>query len=512
MAEAMAILQIGKTDLTAGLSRPTLAASYCKTVDLPVFLAGQKNPKKLSYDYVLLTDDGLDSALLARQIRDWPAYRVLYTGSFGTFSPAVQAALHDRGAFFLEEEEKAALADRIEGDLYQGQVGFATRFSEDQFEPADNYAWHWQRAGRFQSKVSGDFGKDYQQIGTLKTFPGDFQPGQENLIYLDYESTGDVEVALSYVFFQNGGLQSLKLFENPDAKHLPTVRAPKDYQDYQIIVLAKGLGELTLKNLHQRKSRHGLGYFLPAGERLLTRNGEEVHAYFNPGQKKGPLVVCFAGTRLHVEGFEMMGPLDDLGYPYLLFTDTRAQGGAFMVGDADFEELVMARIAEAENVLGEKEEKTIFTGYSMGSYPAMYYAAKMKGQHFVIAKPIVHLGSFTGNGAFAHQGVNRDWPLDVRLVLTGRLDMQDNEALNQKLWSAFESVDWSTVQIDLFNMTQDDYDQGAAADLVDYWKTHGDQVGLKEETGFHEEKIDQMVAFLKKAIRKQAKEQEGGFY
>ncbi|MCK8617222.1 accessory Sec system protein Asp2 [Fructobacillus sp. M158] len=512
MAESMAILQIGQSDLTKEMGNASgITFSYCKTIDLPVFLAGQKNPNDLSADYVLLTDEGLDSALLARQIREWPAYSVLYTGAFGSFSPAIQAALTDRGAFHLPEKEAKEVAALIATDFYRGQVGFATRFSEEQFEPEDNYAWRWQRAGRFQTTVSGDFGDTYQQIGTLKTFPGDFQSGQENLLYLDYEASENVDVALSFVFFQNGGLQSLKLFENPDATNLPTVRAPKRYQDYQIIVLAKGAGELTLKNLHQRKSRHGYGYFLPGGERLLTMAGEELHAYFNPGQKKGPLVVCFAGTRLHVEGFEMMGPLNESGLPYLLFTDTRAQGGAFMVGQADFENLVMARIREAQTVLGLSENQVIFTGYSMGSYPAVYYGAQMQAEHFVLAKPIVHLGQFTANGTFAHQGKNRDWPLDVRMVLTGRLDQADTPLLDKKLWQVTDQADWQNVFVNLFSMRRDDYDPTASADLTDYLKRHGAQVRSQEEDGFHEEKIDQMVAFLTKAINRQAKEQ-GGFY
>lgn len=510
MAQTMSILQIGGTDWTNQVADYPLDWTYCQNIDLPVLLARQKSPSDLTFNYVLLTDSILDSGVLARQIQEWPAYRVLYLGELQDFAPAVQAALIKRRAFSLNEQTAESVAEKILRDFYQGQAGFATRFSENQFLPENNYAWHWRRAGRFETTVTGDFGENFQQIGTLKTFPGDFQPSQENLLYADYSTTGNVELALSFVFFQNGGLQQLKLFQNPDAKNLPMVRAPKDYQDYQIMVLAKGNGSLTLRNLHQRKSRHGVGYFIPGGERLLTADGQEIHSYFNPGCRKGPLVVAFAGTRLHVEGFEMMGPLNELGYPYLLFTDTRAQGGAFMVGSEEFEQLVMARIAEAELQLGQEAENTIFTGYSMGSYPAMYYAGKKKGRHLAIAKPIINLGSFTAKGNFAHQGINHDWPIDIRQVLTGRLDERDTGRLNQKLWSALDQLNWAKTQIDLYTMQQDEYDGESLPQFLDYLEEKQAKVHHVKVPGRHEDKIAVMIDFLQKSIDKQAQQQMGG--
>lgn len=512
MAKQIAILQIGATDWTEQVKDEPVDWTFCQGIDLPVLLARQEQPKKLEADYVLLTDPTLDSVILARQIRDWPAYRVIYLGDFSSFSPVVQQALADRGAFYFEEQTTESVVNRILSDLFKGQVGFASRFSEKQFIPENNWAWHWQRAGRFDTRVSGDFGEDFQQIGTLKTFQTDFQPGQENLIYADYSTTGTAELALAFVFYQNGGLQQLKLFQNPDIRQMPMVRAPKQYLDYQILVLAKGNGELTLRNLHQRKSRHGLGYFLPGSERLLTEDNQEVNCYFNPGTKKGPLVVAFAGARLHVEGFEMMGQLDHLGYPYLLFTDTRAAGGAFMVGSQAFENLVIARINEAQMTLKQEAVDTIFVGYSMGSYPAMYYAGRCQSQHIVIAKPIINIGRFTQNGALAHQGENYDWPLDVRQVLTGRLDLQDSQQLDEKLWSSLANVDWPKARVDLFTMLADEYDGGSLGELLTYFNERGAKIRHQEVPGHHDEKIKEMLTFIEEAIQKQGQEERGLFY
>lgn len=512
MVQRTAILQIGTTDWSNQIKDESVDWTFCQGMDLPVLLARQERPKELEADYVLLTDSTLDSVILARQIRDWPAYRVIYLGEFANFSPVVQQALTDRGAFHFEEQTPELVLARIQRDLFRGQSGFASRFSETQFLPETNWAWHLRRSGRFETRLSGDFGNDFQQIATLKTYQTDFQPGQENLIYADYSTSGSVELALAFVFYQNGGLQQLKLFENPDPVKLPMVRAPKQYLDYQIIVMAKGRGELTLRNLHQRRSRHGLGYFLPGSERLLTKDRQEVNTYFNPGTRKGPLVVAFAGTRLHVEGFEMMGQLDKLGYPYLLFTDTRAAGGAFMVGSRSFEDLVIARIREAQMVLRQKADETVFVGYSMGSYPAMYYAGRCQSQHLVIAKPIINLGSFTENGAFAHQGKDHDWPLDVRQVLTGRLDRMDTPKLNQKLWQALDGINWRDTRVDLFSMMEDEYDGASLNELLAYLKKQGANLRHQETPGHHEDKIDEMLQFIEEAIQKQSKEERGLFY
>ncbi|MBS9338463.1 accessory Sec system protein Asp2 [Fructobacillus sp. M2-14] len=505
MAKTLSVLQIGSTDWTEEAADSNIDWRFWDKNELPVFLAKQKDPDALTSSYVLLTDEEIDSNLLAKQVQAWPAHRVLYTGDATRFSPKMQNALVERYAISLKEKEPTDVFFRIEQDLFLGQIGFPTRFSEDQFIPQNNYALHQKRTGRFCYEIEGDFGDSYQQIGTLRTFPGDLSAGQENLLYADYEKEGDVSLAFSFIFFKNGGLQQMKLFENPDKELLPAVRAPKDYLDYQILVLAKGKGKLTLKNLHQRRSRHGLGHFLPGGKRMLTTDGEEVLSYFNPGTKKGPLVVAFAGTRLHVEGFEMMGSLNELGYPYLLFTDTRAQGGAFMVGQQSFENLVESRIREAQLMAGLTSEETIFTGYSMGSYPAMYYASLLNAEKLVIGKPIINLGKFTGRPEFAHHGMNHDWTLDLRYVLTGRLDEEDNQFLDQKLWKNFQENNFRPKQVACFAMIHDEYDGSSLPQLEDYFKEVGSRYDKHEEVGHHEEKVPEMLAYIKKAIKKQAK-------
>ncbi|GAP00113.1 accessory Sec system protein Asp2 [Fructobacillus ficulneus] len=507
----LSVLQIGAEDWSNQIETAEIDWHYSSSIDLPVLLAQQADPSFLAYTYVVLTDLVINSNLLAQLVTEWPAYRVVYLGQASNFNQNLQEALEKRGAFHFDETTPGAVSHRLLLDLYIGQVGFPTRFSETQFIPEIQADWHFKRTGRFSTEVTGDFGEEFRQIGTLKTFPGDYQPGQENLIYCDYQAEGSAELALNFVFFQNGRLQQMQVLQKPDVKRLSTIKAPATYQDYQILVLAKGQGKLNLHNVHQRRSRHGLGYFLPAGDRDLTTDGQEVLSYFNPGTKSGPLVVMFAGSRLHIEGFEMMGPLDELGYPYLLFADARGQGGAFMVGNDEYETLVMQKIKAAQDQLNLTKYESIFAGYSMGSYPAMYYAGKMGVNHLILAKPIIQLGTFTEQGDFAHQGINRDWPLDTRYIFTGHLDKSETAVLDKKLWQSLDQVNWQDSELSLFTMDQDDYDGRSLPLLTQYLKQH--QVDYHHESlpGLHEEQIDQMVYFLKNEIVKQAKiiNQEG---
>ncbi|MDF7626934.1 accessory Sec system protein Asp2 [Lactobacillaceae bacterium L1_55_11] len=492
----ISILQVGSSDWTDQVQLPGLTWQYVDNFHLPELLAQQRDPYQLEQNYVLLTDLTLDSVLLAHQIEEWPPYRVIYLADWQDIDPEMQDALSVRRAFHFEVDQPQMVAQRILRDLYMGQVGFPTRFSESQFMPHDDYRWHLSRHGRFSTKFHGDFGDTWRQLGTLKTFPGDFGPGQTNLISLDYDVSGSAEVALELVFFSNGRLQQLQYITGNGLTDMTSIVAPDQYQDYQIIVLGRGEGEIDLHAVHQRRSRHGLGLFLPGGQRQLTSDGQEVLSYFNPGTRPGPLVVLFAGTRLHIEGFEMMGPLDKTGLPYLLFTDSRTQGGVFDIGSPEYEELVVKTIQRTMASLGLTGDQVIMAGYSMGSYPALYYAPVIKPAAVVAAKPILNLGTFTEDPEFPHNGVNQDWTLDVRRFLTGRMDKADTPALNKKLWDRLADMDWSNTQLALFTMEQDEYDGASLPQLLDYAKEKGVRVDHQSQPGYHVEKINEMVEFM----------------
>lgn len=494
----ISVLQIGATDWTPQIKTTKIDWQYTTILDLPTRLALQKDPYILEQTYVVLTDNTLESLLLSSQISDWPALRTLYFAQ--NITPEFQAVLDERRAFRLPDQTPSAVAARILTDFQFEQIGFPTRFSETQFVPMPPQGTHFERQGRFSAQFHGDFGPKWQQIGVLKTFATDFSATAENVVWLDYEQSGTAEVQLQFVFYRDGQIQTRQTITGEALRQLTTVGGLQDYQDYQILVAARGRGELDLHVLHQRRSRHGFGVLMPGDDWQLTAENEEILSYFNPGDRKAPLIVNFSGIRLHVDGFEMRGPLRELGTPHLLFADMRTQGGAFQIGTERYEATIIATIRRAMATLDLKPEDVILTGYSMGSFPAMYYAADIKPHAVVAAKPIVNLGTLTASSDFPH-GYNQDWTLDVRRYLAGRMSPDDTAPLNRIFWEHIQNVDWGKIQVALLSMTDDEYDGQSLSELLAFFQSRDTPLNHQQEQGNHTAKIPEMVQFMMTSLK-----------
>jgi accessory secretory protein Asp2 len=493
----ISILQIGDADWRWLTDTQAFDWEYTRVDQLDAFLATLKKGR-LTQTYVLLTNQIQDDQHLFDYIRKWPAYRVIYLTQ--QLTDYQRHILGERRAFYFPKNDVQAVTHRISEDLFLGQIGFPTRFSESQFVPSELAIGHFKRSGRFSARFSGDFGQDWIELGYLKTFPGDLGEEKENLIWLEHDVEGETEVALKVIFFnQQHQIQQVQLIAGQQLYQLTPIGNQKQYQTYTIIVLAKGKGAVDLHAIHQRRTRHGLGHLLPGGEWQLTSEHEEILSYFNPGNRKAPLVVNFAGTRLHTDGFEMMGPLNRFGHPYLLFTDSRTQGGAFDVGSAVYEQKIVERIQSAMTELGLTHHEVILTGYSMGSYPAMYYANQIKPKAVIVAKPIINLGSFSDKMDFPHH-FNTDWPLDMRRHLMGRMNREDTQPLNDKFWQAFAQTDWSKIDVSLYTLDMDEYDGESLPQLLQAFKDRGISVTHFYDHGYHIDKIPEMIQFIESRL------------
>lgn len=488
----ISILQIGAENWAPYIT-DKLDWHHTSVLDLPTFLAMQRDPYVLEQTYVLLTDDHLESTLLSSQINEWPALRVVYFAH--EVASDFQKILDERRAFRIEENTPENVEKRIVTDMDTSQYGFSTRFSAEQFIPYVPEGIHLQRQGDFSTQFEGEFGENWQQLGTLKAGTSDFQSGRANEVWLEYNHTEKAEPALLFVFYKNGEVLTQQLIADQSLRQLTTVAPPEDYENYEILVLGKGQGTLDFYVIHQRASRHGLGHLLPGGTWQLTKENEEVLSYFNPGDRQKPLIVSFADTRLHVDGFEMQEALNRLGTPYLLFTDARVQGGAFDIGTAEYEATIIRIIKQKMKTLGLRAEDLILMGASMGSYPALYYAADLNPAAVVIAKPIVNLGTFTA-GSTISRGFDYGWRLDVRRYLSGYVRPDDNVAMNEKLWKHIENTNWTNIKVALFSMSQDEYDGQSLGQLLDFFAKHNVPVKHESEEGQHTEKLDEMVDFM----------------
>lgn len=489
----ISVLQIGAKDWTSHIHAPNINWQYTTILDLPTRLAYQKDPYVLEQTYVVLTDDILTSTLLSSQINHWPARRTIYFANQVT--PDFQTVLDERQAFMVSEKTPEAIVGYLQNDLHFEQIGFATRFSEQQFIPMPPVRIHFKREGRFSAQFIGDFGEAWQQIGTLNTSIGDLAPTVENLVWLDYTQTNTVAVKLEFVYYRDGHVQKRQAISGDALRELTAVGGLDNYQNYQILVFASGQGTLDLHVLHQRRSRHGLGLLLPGDDWQLTDEHEEVLSYFNPGNRQSPLVVNFSSMHAHADGFDMRESMNTLESPYLLFSDVRMQGGAFHIGTETYEKTIIETIRKTMKTLHLEPKDVILTGYGMGSFPAMYYAADIKPQAVVLAKPIVNIGTLTENIDFP-QAVNQDWTLDVRRFLAGRMHPDDTNGLNQIFWHHISQIDWQKISVSLMTLTQDEYDGQSLSQLLDFFSAQHTPLTHVQEVGTHMAKFPEMITFM----------------
>ena len=164
----------------------------------------------------------------------------------------------------------------------------------------------------------------------------------------------DVEIKLRLFQFYYGSIGDIKQVWEFDEEQLQDVFRIDNESDQGpvfVSILARGTGSLNIISLHDRHSRRGHGFFLPGGERLVSSKGEEVFVYFEKGDMKPPLAVYFSGYWTQ-EGFEGYYMMRGFGCPFILVTDPRSEGGAFYLGDSEFEQMITDYVTDKLDELG----------------------------------------------------------------------------------------------------------------------------------------------------------------
>ncbi|MDR2660916.1 MAG: accessory Sec system protein Asp2 [Lactobacillaceae bacterium] len=503
------MIQVGDIDLTSSIVDFENQWMHMSSEDFK--LADFNEDKEISaFHYIWISNDIIDIDL-ADVIATLPAYKIIYTGKP---TSKAQVVLDKRRAFdFSDSSEASQVINRIHNDLYFSQFGFKARFDEDGFLIDKNLQAKVQRNGRFSTVITGDFGDQFVQVGVQRRYFGDIA-ANSSYIWMEYESQGDIEVRLDIDFYNNqnatGIVKTISIPQSNLRKLNEFTPFGISYSDYQLTYYLKGKGSFEFKNIHIRRSRHGLGMLLAGGEWTNVDGVNEMLSYFNPGVKKGPLVVSFAGSRLYTDKYELMSTYESMGVPHLLFTDARTQGGAFTIGTPEYEDAVTNRIKQALDELEIDGSQLIMVGYSLGSYPALFYTGKLAElglQPAVVfaAKPIIQLGTFTAD---KNVGAAIQWNYDIRRLFTGRMDASDTQRLNNRLWETLEKADWSKTETYLFTMDRDEYDGVSLPILQEFFKKHNAKVIWEEEKGFHIEKISEMFKFIMDNLKRIVEEKQ----
>ena len=346
-------------------------------------------------------------------------------------------------------------------------------------------------------ELEGDYGNDFYQVaywrGNIPVFKD-----QSIDFWLEYEKDDSVSIQLKIEQFQSGSLSTLQnrwIFSEEDLESVVSITNKKMDGPVFVSLLAKGKGKLKIVGLHDRHSRKEYGSFLPGGIRKVTSKREEVFMYFDPGDMKPPLNVYFSGYKTQ-EGFEGFYMMRNMGAPFLLISESRLEGGAFYLGDKEYEDYIVSGIQNCLNQLGFDRSQLILSGLSMGTFGALYNGCKLRPHAILLGKPLASLGDIAVNERISRPG-GFPTSLDVLVKNCGDMSEKSIDALNHRFWDLFDQTDWSQTKFIVSYMLEDDYDMTAYDRLISHIDDIGVEIIGKGVHGRHNDDTYSIVAWFK---------------
>lgn len=339
--------------------------------------------------------------------------------------------------------------------------------------------------GGFDVEISGDFGEEYQQIAYWKSNIPIYR-GQCIEYYLEYNKSDSVSVNIEISLYAMGYVSKLidRIIVSEEELKDVFLIDNKEADCFMFVnIMAKGRGELHINALHDRYSRRGYGTFLPGGERYMSSRGEEIFAYFDPGDMKPPLSIYYSGFKT-MEGFEGYFLMKNMNGPFLLLAEARLDGGAFYIGDDEYEEMMVNIIKDKMNYLGFTSDEVVMSGLSMGTTGAIYYACDIQPHAVVAGKPLVSIGNIAQNEQRFRPG-GFPTSLDVLNKNTGGMDEVCIETINNKMWNKVRKADFSKTKFVVSYMIEDDYDSTAYEKLISNLASTGATIVGKGLHGRH---------------------------
>lgn len=478
------VLQLGLTNL---------ADTFLIHESVKWFYEIDLNDDKLKNFDVLILSRNINSAEKERLFRLSKAYCVFVYGDFKLNEDTLWLFKSRVGKTINKEELETFLKEDII-DYYGSPYG--EKYRPNDIAINDNFKGNIFFDGQSCVSLDGDYGSKYRQIVYWRTTIPLFKEQSLDL-WLEYEKDKDVSIKLSITQFVSGTLSTIQnswLFTEEDMKDIVYITNHLDEGPIFISVLAKGKGKLKIVGLHDRYSRRGKGHFLIGGERIVTRKREEAFFYFDPGDMKPPLNVYFSGYKTQ-EGFEGYNMLKKMGAPFLLISESRLEGGAFYLGDEEYENKITEKIKYYLDKLGFTNKEMIMSGLSMGTFGALYYGCDLRPFSIVIGKPLCNLGDMASN-----ERINRPYSfptsLDVLNKQYGNLNLDSINKLNKYFWDKFDSTDFSDTKFVVSYMIEDDYDFNAYNNLLAHINDDSIEVYGKGIHGRHNDNTYGIVSWF----------------
>ena len=464
-------------------------------------------PENVEWNYVddleEATERGYDVCVLNRCVNEKEAYTLLQ--KIRAYTMFILDTVHiDSWTKWIYTSRKAksvtmnSFQDFLNSDI---SMFYTTPYGE-KFNPHSltisqsfNGSVFWD--GYTGVELEGEFGDNFYQIAYWRNNIPIFE-NQTIDFWLEYEKDDSVSIQLKIEQFQSGSISALCnrcVFSEKDLNSIVSISSEKTSGPLFVSLLAKGKGKLKIVGLHDRHSRKSYGSFLPGGMRFVTSKREEVFMYFDPGDLKPPLNVYFSGYKTQ-EGFEGYYMMRKFGAPFLLISEARLEGGAFYLGDEDFENIILNRIYGCLTQLGFDQSQLVLSGLSMGTFGALYYGCKLNPHAILLGKPLASLGDIAQNERISRPG-GFPTSLDVLVKNYGDMSEKSIDSLNHRFWNQFDKADWSHTKFIISYMLEDDYDMTAYNRLISHIDDVGVEVIGKGVHGRHNDDTYSIVAWFK---------------
>ncbi len=485
MSEEIRVLQFGENDWQEKYTIPS-------NIDFHHLMV-INNDEKLFYDVIFM--DGIPSDDQFNVLSKITKSYTLFVVDDIIMTPKMTEYYHNRMGRRIKRSDIQAF---LLGDIINFfPTPYGEKFKFVNMSVSQNFKGKVVWNGNCGVKLEGLFGDDFTQVAFWRNNIPVFE-SQAIEMWLEYKKDNNIEIALSITQFKTGTVSEVQqtwYFTEKDLQEMILLDNRMKSGPVFVSLLAKGKGKLEIIALHDRYSRRGYGTFIPGGERFVTSNREEIFHYFDPGDRKPPLNVYFSGykTRQGFEGYNMM---KKMGCPFLLIGEPRLEGGAFYMGDEEYENALVNIIGKYAKKLGFSKEQVILSGFSMGTFGALYYACDINPHAVIVGKPLINIGNVAKNERI-HRPGGFATSLDVVNFVSGNTTDEDIKFVNDKFWNKFNSTKWGKTKFIMSYMIEDDYDNEAYKMLLSHLQSPDIQVYGKGIHGRHNDATADIAGWFK---------------
>ena len=398
------------------------------------------------------------------KLKSLPANTIMYDKDL-RLTAEIEHILAMKQAHAVSFANLSKLGEQIVLFFYPAQWGIRVPF--DRIEIADNFLGRVVQQGSVGISLEGNFG-DFLRPAIY--WRGSLGIGESEAIAIsiECESEGEVEVWAKLEMIDSHSYQpaQIKLIPLSAFRDDTILDTKGGFRFVNITLMAKGQGTVKVRQVHLRRSRGNYGTMFIGGQRLKTDKAldGELLSYFDAGDMKPPLSVYFSGYR-SAEGFEGNFMMKAMKTPFLLFSDARLEGGAFYLGDDQFEGQVVKTIQNTLKRLGFKSDELILSGLSMGTLGALYYGAKFDPRAVIIGKPLINIGTIAENGR-VRRSDDFATAFDMLMLYNGAVTHKSAEQLNNRIWQTISNGPFHKTIFAIAHMLDDDYEHHAFDEIV----------------------------------------------